>query len=306
MAIHLLVPILALAIAAPGADEQPYGKGMTDANKERLVIEDGEDAADWYNGSPDETKLSADDRHAKAGSRAVLFANVVDHTKGETNYPIGWPRVGKDLGKLQFTDWSAYDFFECWIYCDTSRERLPASPLGVGFYHSGPKRSTNFRLPEVTKGQWVPVQIPVAKIERPDDVQRVQFNISEADYKHGDRVDFFIDDVVLTRFVDPAINEFAPERRLVYSSERQLRAAYSLVGYKGLEAVVVELAILGPDGTVLARATGSPSRQGEIIARIERPLAPGVCLARLSLRDGEGRLVDRRDAEFRVIAGPGL
>ena len=141
--------LVCAAIAHAAAQEVPYGRGITDANKERLVLDDMEDVSDWYSGTPEETTISASDKHVKQGAHSLEFANRVDHTKGEKNYPVGWPRVGKDLAKTGMTDWSAYDLFECWIYTETSRPQLPVGPLSVGFYHSGPKRSSSFPLNNV-------------------------------------------------------------------------------------------------------------------------------------------------------------
>jgi hypothetical protein len=285
------------------AAETPYGKGMTEANKERLALDDMEDVSDWYNGSPEETKISASDRHAKQG-RALLFANLVDHTKGEENYPVGWPRTGKNLGSANLTDWSAYDAFECWIYAETSREALPKEPLGVGFYHSGPRRSTHVPLGEVKKDAWVRIVIPVDRLLDPKDVQRIQFNISESNYKHGDRVDFYIDDPVLTRFVEPAVAELKLGRRILYSEDRTLRAEYELVGYKDMETTQVELSVGRGDGPPVGKTTGAAARQGELALPIDKPLPVGTCWASLGLRDAKGRLIHRKQVEFRVIAGP--
>jgi len=288
-------------VAAAG--ETPYGKGISEANKERLVLDDMEDVADWYNGSPDETTLSASDRHAKEG-RALLFANVVDHTRGEVKYPVGWPRTGKDLGRENLTDWSDYDFFECWIYAETSRETLPKKPLGVGFYHSGHKRSSHFPLAEVAKDAWVKVAIPIDKLLDATDVRRVQFNISERDYKHADRVDFYIDDVVLTRFVEPAIAELRPQRKILFSHDRVLRAQYELVGYKGLDKTRVELSIGRPGESPAATVAGPAARQGELALPLDARTSPGTYQATLCLRDENQRLIDRKQLEIRVIAGP--
>jgi len=285
-------------------EETPGGKGMTEANKERLVLDDMEDVADWGNGSPDETTLSASARHVKEGRKALLFANLVDHTKGEKNYPIGWPRTGKDLGSGDATDWSGYDFFECWIYAETSRQALPKEPIGVGFYHSGPKRSSHFPLPDVAKDQWAKVVIPVDRIMAPKDVRRVQFNISESNYKHGDRVDFYIDEVALTRFVDPAIVEVALERKILYPQDRVLRARYKLVGYKDLETTAVELALGRDGGPAAARVRGKAARTGEIVLPLDQPLAAGTYQATLGVRDARGGLIDRKTVELRVIPGP--
>lgn len=286
------------------ASETPYGKGMTEANKERLALDDMEDVSDWYNGSPEETTISASDRHVKQGRSALLFGNLVDHTKGEKNYPVGWPRTGKDLAPANLSDWSGYDSFECWIYAETSRPRLPKTPLGVGFYHTGPKRSSHFPLAEVKKDAWVKIVIPVARLLDPKDVRRVQFNISESDYKHGDRVDFYLDDLVLTRFVEPAVAELNLGRKILYSRDRNLVAHYKLVGYKDLDTTKVELAIGRRDGPPAAKLTGAAARQDELALTIDEPLPPGIYWATLGLRDAKGRLIDRKHVEFRVIAGP--
>ena len=301
-----LVPAVLLAawLGPAPAPEKPYGKGMTEANQQRLLLDDMEDVSDWYNGSPEETTISASDRHVKQGRRALLFANRVDHTKGEKNYPVGWPRTGKDLSKAKLTDWSAYDQFECWIYAETSRASLPKTPLGVGFYHSGHKRSSGFPLVEVKKDAWVKVVVPVARLLDPRDVRRVQFHISESNYQHGDRVDFTIDAPALVRYVEPAVAELDPQRRVLFSSERTVRARYKLVGYKGLDQTRVELAVGRGDGPPVAKADAKAAREGELAVPIGGSLEPGDYWARLDLRDAGGKLIDRKQAEFRVVAGP--
>ena len=300
------VAVLAVAVVsdAVAAEETPYGKGMTEANRERLVLDDMEDVSDWYNGSPEETTISASDKHVKEGTKSLLFANLVDHTKGEKNYPVGWPRTGKNLDKLKLTDFSPYDSFECWIYTDASRESLPRQPLGVGFYHSGAKRSTAIRLDEIAKDRWVKVVVPITRLDAPADVQRVQFSISESNYKHGDRVDFYIDGMVLVRYVHPAVAQLAVDRKILYSADREITAVFRLAGYKGMDDVKVEFSI-GPAGEEpVATSRGKAVRSGELPLAITKTLDAGRYTARLDLRDADGRLIDRAKTEFRVINGP--
>lgn len=299
----LMILLLPAAWAAVAAAEAPYGKGMSEENKERLFLDDMEDISDWDNGSPEESKISATTEHVKQGERALLFANIVDYTKGEKNYPVGWPRTGKNLARQKLTDFSAYDFFECWVRVETSRESLPAKAISVGFYHSGHKRSTHIPL-EVSKDQWTKVVLPLSKLIDPADVQRIQFNISESDYRHGERVDFFIDDVVLTRYVQPAIDQFAAERNLLFSGDRRITATYSLVGSQGMDQATVELAIGPAGGEPVGKTAGRASRRGDISLAIDRKLEPGRYFAQLGIRDSQGKLIDRKQAEFRVIAGP--
>jgi len=102
---------------------------------------------------------------------------------------------------------------------------LPNNPLSVGFYHTGQKQSSQFPLAELKKDAWVKIVVPVAELLDPKDVRRVQFNISESNYKHQDGIDFYIDDVVLTRFVEPAIAELKLPRRILFSHDRVLAIA---------------------------------------------------------------------------------
>ena len=308
MSKHVLTGLAAvlslwLAGAKAGAEETPYRGGTSEANKERLVLDDMDDVADWYNGSPQETEISPSSKHVKGGKSSLKFANLVDHTKGEKNYPIGWPRTGKDMAKAGTSDWSDYDFFECWIYADTSRQGLPGTPLGIGFYHTGQRRSSSFPLKEVKKDQWTKIVIPVSELIDPADAQRVQFNISESNYKHGDRVDFYIADMVLTRFLHPTIAELALDRKLLYSGDSQITAIYTLMGRKGLDETNVELEI-GRAQQPAAKAVGKASRHGELPLSITRPLVPGDYWGTLSLRDAEGKPIDQGRLEFRVIEGP--
>jgi len=307
--------VLAVLLSAAAFWAATAGAAAPDAalkngpNKERLVLDDMEDVSDWGNGSPEETTISADAQYVKEGRLSLKFANLVDHTRGEKNYPVGWPRTRKALSKTGPTDWSGYDFFECWIYAGTSRPSLPGTPLGIGFYHSGPKRSTGVSLDDVKKDSWAKIVIPIAEMEEAADVQAVQFHISEANYRHGDRVDFFIDEMVLTRFIHPVIAGFEPRRKLLYQNDRHVMATYALMGRQGMDGVTVRLAIAADGQSPVAQSTAAASREGELTLAIDKPLEPGDYQATLALhrrgRDGApGEELDRRQTAFRVIEGP--
>jgi hypothetical protein len=298
----LLATIVVCAPPVRAADRASEA-GWNEANLETMVLDDMEDVSDWYNGSREETTLSAADHHVRVGQRALCFANLVDHTKGEEKYPVGWPRTGKDLKDNLPTDWTEWDFFECWIYTTTSRPTLPKTPLRVGFYHSGPKRSTHVRLDQVAKDQWVHVVIPTDDLMDPADVQRIQFNISESDYQHGDQIDFYIDQVALKRYVEPTIAEVRPERKLVFTTDRSLLVQYKLLGRRGLSDTQIELAA-GHGEQTLATAATTATRQGELILRLVRSLPTGLGWVRLGLRGADRRLIDQQQVPVRVIPGP--
>ncbi len=295
--------VLALLGLCSQAEETPLGKGLSESNKEYLVLDDMEDVSDWSNGTPEETTLSASAKRVKQGSRSLCFANRVDHGKGEKGYPVGWPRAGKDLAKPGLSDWSGYDLFECWIYAETSRPALPGEPLSIGFYHSSGQRSTSIPLKTIRKDAWTKIVIPIAELADPHDVRRVQLNISEANYRHGDEVDFYVDQMVLSRYVDPAIAEFSLERTVVDTSESCLRARQSLAGSKAVNEVTLEFEV-GQGAQVAGKALCKSARQGELSLSLAEALKPGTAWARLSLRDPQGKLLDRSTSEFRVIQGP--
>lgn len=285
------------------AEQPPPDPQSSRTNMEFLVLDDMEDVSDWYNGSPDETEISASAQHARVGQHSLCFANLVDYTKGEKNYPVGWPRTGKDMKQDLPTDWSEWDSFECWIYATTSRQKLPKTPVGIGFYHSGHKRSTHVRLDQVEKDRWVRVVVPTDDLLDASDVQRMQFNISESDYKHGDRVNFYIDQAQLTRYIAPFVAELNPDRKLLLSTDRNLLLRYKLAGRQGLSEASLE-ASFGQGDQTLSVASCPARREGEALLRFDRPMPEGECWVRLVLRDAAGRAIDRKQVPIRVIAGP--
>jgi len=301
---RLITITLLLLVAQQAASQQQATDVAYAADMERLVLDDMEDVSDWYNGSTVETTISTDAAHVKQGKTSLKFANRVDHTKGEKNYPIGWPRTGKDLTRTGQSEWSAYDFFECWIYAETSRSSLPATPLSVGFYHSGPKRSTSFPLKEVRKDAWQHIVVPTERLQDAADVRRAQFNISESNYKHGDRVDFFIDDMVLTRFRHPVIGELRPTGRLLYTAEHLITTTYTLMGYRSDGPVQGVLDIGQGTASRPESVRATASQRGELQLSLRQPLSAGSYWVRLTLIDPQGNVLDRKQATFRVIEGP--
>ena len=301
----ILPALVALGLSGALAEEKPYGRGLTEANKERLIIDDMEDVSDWYCAKEEESTVTAEGKQVKAEKSSLFFATRINHKAGEKNYPIGWPRLGKRLDKELPTDWTAYDFLEFWVYGETSRGALPHTPISIGIRHSGNKNSTTFRLHEVKKDEWVKIAIPIAKLKSPEDVQSLQFHLNESDYRHGDQADFHIDDMVLTRFVDPTIVTFAPERRLIFDRDPWVSAIFSLSGYQGMDRVKVQLEIVRGTEMPAAEGVAKGARHGEVTATLpEKGVPPGDYVARLSLRDAAGKLVDRQEKEIRILDGP--
>lgn len=292
----LLLLILCAAARTGGAAPPPT---------ETRSVDDMEDVTDWGFATSEDTKLLRSETTKRAGTSALVFATKVNHHGGEEKYPVGWPRTYKALKKHGLTDWSEWDFFEGWVYTESSRDSLPGNPLSLGLYHSGPKEASRFALNEVRLGEWTKFAIPVSRIRKPKDVQRVQFNISESDYRHGDQIDFTFDELVLTRPAHPAFAALSANRRVLFSDEGRIDIEYQLLGFRSTAAVRVRVDA-GPAGRPpVARAERTAARTGVLAIRWPAEHAQvGTWTVRATLVDSGERTLDRKETDFRVIRGP--
>jgi hypothetical protein len=204
--------------AQPACSQEP--------KMERISIEDGSTASEFYVA---EATVATSDKHAELGGTSMLFHIDVDHFAGQPDYPIGWPRTGRDIPEGQ-RDWSGYDFLELVIHTETSREALPRDPLGLIVYVPDKPNAYRRTLTELTKGETTRIVIPTSEIPRHDNVTRIQLFISESNYTHGDVLDFYIDDIALTRYAEPFIGGVEPLESVAFSDLTHLGVQFRLLG----------------------------------------------------------------------------
>jgi hypothetical protein len=202
---------------------------------ERLSIEDGSTASEFYVA---EATVTTGDKHAGLGETSMLFHIDVDHFAGQPDYPIGWPRTGRDIPEDQ-RDWSAYDFLELAIHTETSRDALPHTPLGLIVYVPDKPNAYRRTLTELKKGETTRIVIPMSEIPRHDNATRIQLFISESNYTHGDVLDFYIDDIALTRYAEPFISGVKPLQSIAFSDVTHLGVQFRLLGVDEGEKVPV-------------------------------------------------------------------
>jgi len=212
-----LIALLLAAVAAQ-ADEPPM---------DTLVLADGDGDSEWRTA---EATMRPDATHALEG-RAMRFHIDVNHETGQPEYPIGWPRTYMSVPE-DSRDWRKWDFVEFWLYADTSREKLPNTPLG--FIVRSPDRPNSYHrtVHEVQKAQWTHVRVPTSEMPSPAKCTAVQFFISESNYNHGDVLDFWIDGLALRRYAEPTIISMRPLGRVQYADTDVVRIE---VGMTGLE-----------------------------------------------------------------------
>ncbi len=242
---------------------------------EKVVLDGGEDVSAW---AIAEATVTADPTHVKQGAAAMRFAVPVDHYAGQPDYPIGWPRTYRDFQEPWEQDWSEFEFFSFWIYTATSRDALPRDPLGLILYTPDKPRQYNRTLTELRKDEWVRIVIPLTEIARHDNVTRIQLYISESRYRHGDTLDFYVDDIALTRYAQPTIDAFAVGQKAIWADARWLPVTFRMLGLKPEQQCAVEFQVRRGQ-RVTARATRSVGA-GEQRVWIDlgtRPLPPGSC-----------------------------
>jgi len=218
---------------------------------ERQILLDPEASLAW---TVAESTVKTSSVRTRAGRPAWHWHITVDHFAGEPKYPIGWPRASCVLRDAAARDWTEWDYFEFWVYTDTTRDALPREPVGLTLYTPDKPSAYHRPLTEIQKGQWVQVRIPVSQVPRHHDVRLMQFHISESQYRHEDQLDFYFDQIALARYAQPTLLEFAPEGDVRFADEKQLALRFNLAGIRSGERVEV-VCELRKDKTTVARTT---------------------------------------------------
>jgi hypothetical protein len=259
---------------------------------EKQLLFGGATTKGW---SPAESTVEVSTARVKVNTTALHWHVTVDYYAGEAKYPIGWPRFGASIPEPT-RDWSGWDYLHMWVYATSSRPTLPREPVGLGVHVPDRANAYSVRLTELKLNEWVEIKIPIAKIPRPNDVRHIQFHISESDYKHGDKLDLFIDDLALLRYARPTILDFVAEQSVIFTDTRAVAARFQLSGVKPGDTVPVTCE-LRRDGKVVARSTTPVSRGPQRISLgLDKKLIPGNY--ELAAYDGEAT------ARVRVVESP--
>ena len=292
---HLLALVAMLAATAPRLSAQALSR---DGAMEKLTLFDPADVKAW---SPAESTVAATTEHARGSAATMHWQVIVDYTTGEAKYPIGWPRVGRSLPAGPARNWSGWDYLHCWIYVATNRERLPSVPAGLGLHTPDRAGAYQLTLAELKAGEWVELKLPIAEIPRNHDVRQIQFHIAEANYRDGDRLDFFLSDLALLRYAAPTLLAATPESAVLFADAARIPVRLHLAGLKPGQQAEVRCELFR-DGRVAAHATASCIRgvQTAMLALGSQSLAPGD----YELRSNLGGQTQPKIAHVRLVASP--
>lgn len=283
----LLLPAVALA-------QTPVREG----NMERLVLDDGleTDAAAWVVA---EGSMAMDKKNVRRGDSALRLHIEVNWETGEAKYPVGWPRANRKWD-TSLQDWAAWDFVEFSIYVETSRTSLPAEPMGLAFYDGAGARAYSRSLRELKIGQWADYRIPISELAGAVPCTGMQLHIAEANYRHGDVLDFWIDNISLVRYVEPTLAASRILEQVVTT-----RSGY----------VPLSLALMGLAAGKQTQVTWKMTRGGKVVAEGNLTAGRGtqwhyLPLPAKNVQAGEYELTLRSQGsapaplKFRVVGSP--
>jgi hypothetical protein len=272
--------------AQPVAGQEP--------KMERLSIEDGSTASEFYVA---EATVTTSGKYAELGGTSMLFHIDVDHFAGQPDYPIGWPRTGRDIPKDE-RDWSGYDFLELVIHTETSRDALPRTPLGLIVYVPDKPNAYQRTLAELKKGETTRIVIPMSEIPRHENVTRIQFFISESNYADGDVLDFYIDDIALTRYAEPFISGVKPLQSIAFNNATHLGVQFRLLGVDAGKRVPVTARVRQGDAVIGQGEWQLGRGEQEVWIEVSAPPQAGEATLELFLDE------PREVAKIRFIESP--
>ncbi len=216
---------------------------------ERMIIVDGESKDGW---SVTEATLELTSKVARSG-RSLLFHIPVDWHGGEPKYPIGWPRCWWQVPEGA-RDWRGWELLRMWIYADTSRDELPSRPLGFILSTAAGKSSWSKDLDGVAKGKWKQFSFSLDGVPGREEVVSIKFFISESRYRHGDIVDFYIDDLELVRYTKPTLVSLEPVSRVYFADDTAMAVKMDVLGLEPGKEATARIALLKKGKTVASGA----------------------------------------------------
>ncbi|HRU07331.1 MAG TPA: hypothetical protein P5137_16315 [Candidatus Brocadiia bacterium] len=280
------------------------------AQAPRAIVKEGKDEVLYLDAlaspkrwSPAECTLQISN-DIKTGSRPVLHLHIpVDYEGGEKAHPIGWPRMYLSLDRSTESNWAEFERFEFEMYTKFSRSGLPSGVASlhiycpdkpVVFYHQFTDKNTKLN-------EWQTLSIPTRDIKNVAEVAKLGFNIAEANYKHGDTLDFYFTGFRLVRSADFSVASFEIRNPAVF---------------KGQPSLKVQVQVSGPPAEI-RRGLPMTLRKGASVIRKETlPVKTGlqtldVAIDELKLEPGDytltafdGDAARAKSAAFKVVETP--
>jgi hypothetical protein len=286
------VVLCCLGISARGGQQ-----AVVEGKEEVLYLDGLGNPARW---GPAECTVE-ESKELKADGRPTLHLHIpVDHFAGEKDYPIGWPRMYADL-KEEEKGWTDFERLEFMAYATMSRERAPRQALSFQVLCPDRQNAFHRNLSEIQLGQWVRLSIPIRSIKSAKDAARLGFNISESDYKHGDKLDFYLGAFRLARAAEFGLTSLKLLNPVLYQDRPTLKVELDVAGPPQKVAQGLPLALRRGEQTIRLNALAvQRGLQSVELDLGERKLKPGAYTL-IAFDDDAAR---RKVAPFRLVESP--
>ena len=176
---------------------------VSSADSGGLLIDNFESIDGWRVGGGGELTIKVSAKHATEGNHSLHLHVEIDHKNskdaGTGKNPIGWPGISKEY--VPAISLEVYDFLEFDFYFESLNGIDPDNAINLIIRDSVGKTLYRTTLIDLRHGQWSHEKLSIRDIPFIDDFERLTFFLSESSYKHGDVLDFFIDNLRATKVV---------------------------------------------------------------------------------------------------------
>ncbi len=308
------VMVADIAATKPAAETSALLDALRSGKLEMFDLLSG---SKWENGTA-EGKIEISEAARREDSTGLRWIVDVDHRHdgGEGGkYPIGWPRISRGF-KPHELDMTKFDSLIVWIRVDSDGHEVSDDHTPIGLVISSHEEKKTIYETSVDIGdrqrKWVPIRFAVKEMmerggagkEAWESISRVQFFISESDFRDRTHLVFDIGDVSLVRPIAPMFDVVdAPTHVLL--PRGLLAVRYSVIGTGGVEAgsYSVAVSIEKSKGKPLAR-TQQNLLQSPWIAIPLQGVEPGIYNLRMRILDAKGACCSEWAQPISVHAGP--
>ena len=278
--------------------------GASDGPIEFTPLDDFEDASAWLKGDPKtdleqkDTAVRSSTEVVREGKRSLAFIVHVNWTpRPGQKYAKGWPMMTRRFDEP--VDWSTFDYLNFWLYAKTDCDLLQPRVLRVGVAAADGKKTREwYTIPGIRPNKWQEIVVPLTMPVDWKQVGGIAFYVAEAWYDDGDKVEFYLDDMRLSRRTAPAFAGCSATARILPRGQA-VELAAKIVGPPA--GVALRCTLLDGQGqSQVAKTAALQGKEQSVVVPLGG-VAAGGHHARAELVDADGKILDTWSGYFRSL-----
>ncbi|MDP2984617.1 MAG: DUF6067 family protein [Candidatus Latescibacter sp.] len=300
-----------------GAEEAaPVSSPGTTGEKDEILDLGDNNFARWKSGTT-EGKTAVTDKESRHGGKCLKYEVLVDHNVdgGEGGkYPVGWPRLVMEFSEGEL-DLTRYDYLSFWLKVDSNRDEVAddSTPFSINLrsYPRGGSADMRMDIGDHQR-EWIPFRIPVTDLigKSPSNsspwksLRTLQFGISEANYTHGARLVFYLDEISLVKLKTPRIRAVSAPLH-IWANRPSLPVSFDLLGMAGVQpgSYTLRVSLLDSRDKPVASSVQDLEKPNRITLEAGA-LSPGNYQLRLEIRDKSGKVCSSLIRNVLGLDGP--